>query len=153
MDSPPCSSSSECYALTTPVALHSTSGLLTKVSGAWEKADGTFLAQHINLNNQFVPSVNIALNSIGFSEVCGNYYSDITANLFSWGSSPGYFYLRGYDGEYSIKWASSNLPASSSSHTITSGYCYINTNIIGTSYTSGGSTAYWYYIKRATISN
>ena len=75
LDSPPCSSSSTCYALTTPVVLHSTKGLLTLSSGAFKASDNTYLAKSINLNNQFVPSINIALNAIGFENSCNMYYS------------------------------------------------------------------------------
>ena len=63
LDSPPCSSSSTCYALTTPVVLHSTKGLLTLSSGAFKASDNTYLIK--NINNDFSSSLNIALNAIG----------------------------------------------------------------------------------------
>ena len=81
LDSPPCNSSTSCYALTTPVALHATGGLLTKVSGAWKQSNGNYLARHNSLNNKFVSSINIALNATGYISNCGGVYYDIATSV------------------------------------------------------------------------
>lgn len=56
------------------MVLHSTKGLLTLSSGAFKASDNSYLAKSINLNNQFVSSVNIALNAIGKNSM-NEYYS------------------------------------------------------------------------------
>lgn len=96
LDSPPCSSSSTCYALTTPVVLHSTKGLLTLSSGAFKATDNTYLAKSINLNNWFVPSANIALNAIGYFNQSVNAYTPTTVGYYS--------YMEGVFYEDSFKW-------------------------------------------------
>lgn len=93
LDAVPCSSSATCYAITQPVALHNNTYLLTKDSGAWKQNNGTYLASHSNLNNQYVPSANIALNAIGYHNIINKYYTNIEEayidNLL--GKDPSYF--------------------------------------------------------------
>ncbi|WP_152633408.1 hypothetical protein [Aliarcobacter butzleri] len=56
------------------MVLHSVKGLLSYSSGALKASDNTYLIKSSNLNNQFIPSINIALNAIG-KNTYGDYYS------------------------------------------------------------------------------
>lgn len=119
MDSPPCSSSSSCYALTTPVVLHSTKGLLTLISGAFKASDNTYLAKSSNLNNQFVPNANIALNAIG-KDYFSNYYS---SSLESYNFDTIYWQILP-SGNISNGCSSPNDKISISYNPLDSGYLY-----------------------------
>lgn len=61
LDAVPCSSSDTCYAITTPIALHNTNGLLTKSGGLWRDGSGLYLAEHSK--NFFAELVDLNWNS------------------------------------------------------------------------------------------
>ena len=64
------------------MVLHSTKGLLTLSSGAFKASDNTYLAKSTNLNNQFVSSLNIALNAVG--KISSYYYSFVEVGTNQW---------------------------------------------------------------------
>lgn len=98
------------------MVLHSTKGLLTLNSGAFKASDNTYLAKSTNLNNQFVPSANIALNAIGYynqhvtseTPTTVGYYSHIEGvffdDSFKWQRTSGDYNWRLYWGSPSSEY-------------------------------------------------
>jgi hypothetical protein len=79
LDSPPCTNSSTCYALSTPVALHNGT-LINKVSGYWQRpSDSQYLAKLYD--NQYVPNTNIAEYAIGYINYVAKYYKIANLNI------------------------------------------------------------------------
>ncbi|WP_323589062.1 hypothetical protein [Aliarcobacter butzleri] len=132
------------------MVLHSVRGLLSYSSGALKASDNTYLIKSSNLNNQFIPSINIALNAVGYANNCNEYYSNIDDN-WKWSFyNPIYAFgvtniasVANYGGDVDV-YVASGQPSLTCLKNSTHGF--IKGSLLATK-----SGYYWYSIMRFTI--
>ena len=104
LDAKLCNSSATCYSINDVSTIINNGILLIKNGSAWKDNNSKYLAKHNNLNNQYVPNINIALNAVGYDSTCREYFYLVGGGkAYSHTTTPNY-YVYDPKGSSSQKW-------------------------------------------------